>query len=98
VREFDQGWSFTGTSGGGAAVQVTGDVIEMAWYARTGAASTATISVQGADESTGPWFTQASTVLATAAGTIMRVTGPQIWVRPHNNSTGIVTIRAIGVS
>lgn len=97
MRELDQPWSFTGTSGGGAAVEIHGNVTESAWYFNTGAASTATVSVQSGPTSTGPWITEASTTLSTAAATVLRVTGPFAWVRPFNNSTGVVTVRVIGV-
>ncbi len=99
MREFDQTWVFLGTSGGGTPVQVTGDVNFSAWYADVSTASTATVSVQSAMASSGPWFTEASTSLTTGAAAVLRITGPLIWVRPFNNSTANqLTVRAVGVS
>jgi len=96
AREFDVTWAFT-SSGGGAAVQITGTVTDAAFFCQTGPASTATVSIQSALESTGRWATEASTSLSTGAATVLRVSGPFLWLRPHNNSTGVMTVRGIGV-
>jgi hypothetical protein len=98
MREFDQPWSFTGTSGALTAVQVTGDVRDMAVYIATSSASTATITIQSGQSSAGPWFSESVSTLSTGAAEVVRLSGPFDWVRPFNNSTGIVTVRAIGVS
>ena len=99
MREFDQVWVFSGTSGGGTAVEVTGSVNFSAWYATVSTASTATLTVQSALASTGPWFDEGSCTLSTGSGGIVRIQGPFGWVRPYNNSTAnTLTVRAIGVS
>ena len=100
MREFDQTWTFSGTSGGGTAVEVTGDVVQSAWYVRVSTASTATVTIQSALTSTGPWYDELGTgALSTGASMVLRMAGPFAWVRPHNNSTAdTLTVRAIGVS
>ena len=97
MREFDQQWSSNASTGGQAAVQVTGDVMESAWYCEASAGSTNGITIQTGPNSTGPWFNEASTVLAVSGGAVLRVTGPFIWVRPYWTSTG-GTVRCVGVS
>lgn len=98
MREFDQQWSSNASSGAQTAVEVLGDVVASAWYFRasTGVA-TATVTVQSALSSGGPWFDEGgSTALTSGVQIVVRVSGPLGWVRPVCNSTGI-TVRAIGV-
>lgn len=98
MLEFRQRWSSVATSGGQAAIKVTGDVLQSAWYftASTGE-STATGIVQSAESSGGPWYDEAaSTELSSGITVVLRVPGPFEWVRPWCGSTGI-TVRAIGV-
>lgn len=96
-REFETAWAFT-SSGGGTPVKVSGDVTQAAFFCQTGAESTATVSIQSALSTSGPWATEASAGLSTGAATVIRLTGPFCLVRPHNNSTGVLTVRVIGVS
>ena len=99
MLEFDQTWVFLGSSGAGTPVQVTGAVNFSAWYASVSTASTATVEIQSAMDSTGPWFVESSTSLTTGSMRVLRITGPLLWVRPNNNSTGDrVTVRGVGVS
>ena len=95
--EFDQPWSSNATTGGQAAVEVTGSVMESAWYVRASPGVTNTITVQTGPSSGGPWANEASTTLTTNAVAVMRVTGPFAWVLPYWSSTG-GTVRCIGVS
>lgn len=95
---FKQQWSSVTSSGAQTAVHVTGPIEYTAWYfiGSTGE-STATVKVQSAYASGGPWFDEAtSTALSSGACLVLRTTGPFEWVRPHVNTTG-VTIRALGV-
>ena len=99
MRELDYTWSSVGSSGAQTAVRVIGDLLHSAWYfkASTGVA-TATILVQSALSSGGPWADEGgSTALTSGTVQVVRVSGPMGWARPWVNSTG-VTVRAIGVS
>lgn len=99
MRELDQIWSSNGTTGGQVAVEIHGDLRHSAWYfsASTGVA-TATIIVQSALSSAGPWFDEGgSTAVTSGTMMVVRVQGPMGFARPYLGSTGI-TVRAIGVS
>lgn len=106
MLEYSHVWTSTGSSGAvGSALQITWPAIEnvlMIQYSTL--ASTQSVSLQMAQESTGPWAIQASTSISTAASTqiTMRMTGPlgPGWVRPylHSASTGTYQFRLIGVS
>lgn len=99
MRELDATWSSVSSSGAQTAVEVHGDLLASAWYfeASTGVA-TATIGVESALSSGGPWVSEgASTALTSGIMSVIRISGPMGWARPTVNSTG-VTIRAIGVS
>lgn len=99
MREFDQIWSSVSSSGAQTAVEVHGDCLQSAWYfkASTGVA-TATIIVQSALSSDGPWFDEGgSTALTSGTMHVVRIAGPLGWARPFCNSTGI-TVRGVGVS
>jgi hypothetical protein len=98
MRELDYVWSSNGTAGAQTAVRVIGDPLHSAFYfkASTGVA-TATVTVESALSSGGPWFTEAaSTALSSGECLVLRITGPLGFVRPTCGSTGI-TVRAIGV-
>jgi len=99
MRELDCTWSSNASSGAQTAVEVHGDVLYTAFYikASTGV-DTATVTIQSAQSSGGPWFDEGgSTALTVGTQIVVRIAGPFGWVRPHINSTGN-TIRAIGVS
>lgn len=96
-REFEHQWDFT-SSGGGSPIKVSGDVTQAAFFCQTGAASTATVSIQSALSTAGPWADEVAVGLSTGAATVIRISGPFYWIRAHNNSTGVVSIRGIGVS
>jgi hypothetical protein len=99
MRELDYVWSSVSSSGAQSHVRVIGDLLNSAWYfkASTGVA-TATVIVQSALSSGGPWFDEGgSTTLTSGTLHVVRVSGPMGFARPHVNSTGI-TVRAIGVS
>lgn len=98
MPELDYTWSSVGTTGAQTAVRVHGDLLASAWYfkASTGVA-TATVIVQSALSSGGPWFDEGgSTAFSSGTVHVVRVNGPMAWARPYVGSTGI-TIRAIGV-
>lgn len=101
--EINQTWTSTGSSGGLTAVYLAAGAIEsvlMVQYSTI--ATTQSVSFQTAQQSSGPWFTEASTGLSTASGgqVALRVTGPYLWMRPyiHTASTGTYTFRLIGTS
>ena len=65
-------------------------------------ATTQSIRLDTAPDSTGPFVTEASTVISTAGSTkgVFRLTGPAPFVRPYLNtaSTGTYRVRIIAVS
>ena len=98
MRMFDQRWSSVSASGGQTGVYVSGETQHTVFYceASTGV-STSRILIQSALSSEGPWATEASdTNLSSGLITVLRVSGPLLWVRPLCGSTG-QSIRAIGV-
>ena len=99
MREFDQTWSSNTSSGAQTAVKVLGAVMNSQWAFRASSGvATATIGVQEAATSSGPWYERAgSTALTSGTMLVLPVTGPLMWVRPYCGSTGI-TVRAVGVS
>ena len=103
LNEINHVWTSSGASGGLAAVRVYGPVSQSALYCQFSTlATTNSVSFQTAQESSGPWFTEASTSISTlAAGQfVLRVTGPYDYMRPyiHTESTGTYQLRLIGVS
>jgi hypothetical protein len=104
VLEIDYTWTTDGASSGGlAGVQLRYGVIESVMTCQTSTlASTTSWSFQTAQESSGPWFTEASTSISTAvvSQTALRITGPYKWARPylHSASTGSFQFRLVGVS
>lgn len=96
-------WTSTGSSGGLAGVHCQAGAVESALYVQFSTlASTQSVSLQTAQESTGPWFTEASTTISTGAAgqVVLRLTGPYLWARPylHSASTGTYTIRLLAKS
>ena len=59
--------------------------------------------VETAQESTGPWFSEGSTSVAinasTGVTTVIRFTGPYVYVQPYlqSASTGTITFTLVGV-
>lgn len=101
--EIDHAWTSTGSSGGLTPVYLAAgcDLSALTINCST-LASTQSVSFQTASESTGPWFTEASTSLSTALAqsVVLRVTGPYKWMRPylHSASTGTYNLRLTAVS
>lgn len=66
-------------------------------------ASTQSFSLQTAQSSAGPWYTEGSTVVSangsSASCDVLRLTGPYLFARPRLNSvsTGAYTFRLLGV-
>jgi hypothetical protein len=105
MLEINHTWTSTGSSGAvGTPVRLDFGVVESVMsVAHSTLATTQSWSFQTAQESTGPWFTEASTSISTTVGagnSAVRVTGPFSWVRPylHTASTGTYTIKLLGVS
>lgn len=103
MLEQDFTWTSTGSSGGLTAVHLAAGCQYSALYVNASTlASTQSVSFQTAAESSGPWFTEASTSISTALAqsVVLRVTGPYRWMRPylHSASTGNYTLRLTAVS
>ncbi len=103
--EIDYAWTSTGTSGGLTPVFLAAGAIQsVLTIAASTIASTQSVSFQTASESSGPWFTEASTGLGVSAtlpqAAVLRVTGPYKWMRPylHSASTGTYNLRLTAVS
>ena len=103
MLEINQVWTSTGSSGGLTAVRLDGfqqHSVLLCQYSTL--ATTQSVSFQTAQESTGPWFVEASTTISTAASTqiALRVTGPYTWMRPylHTASTGTYQFRLLAQS
>jgi hypothetical protein len=106
MLEYNHVWTSTGSSGAvGSALKIDWPAVEsvlMIQYSTL--ASTQSVSLQMAQESSGPWAVQTSTSISTANSTqiTLRVTGPlgPGWVRPylHSASTGTYQFRLLGVS
>ena len=100
VVEIDQAWSSTGGTGGMTAVQIYNSVIEWAFYAEKDN-STFTVALQSAQQSSGPWVTEASTTTNSTAAEqfVMRGDGPMPFVRPYitaRTNTNTINFRLIG--
>lgn len=94
-----QTWSSNGTTGGQAAVRVSGPLQQSAWYFQSSTGvSTATVRVESAPSSGGPWADEGgSTAVSSGTQVVVRVTGPMEWARPYLGSTGITVVaRGIG--
>ena len=103
MPQVKQTWTSTGSSGGLTAIEMPDPAELLVLYIdHSTLASTNSISLQSAQNSSGPFFIEASTVISTAVSTgfALRVTGPMApWVRPylHAASTGIFNFTLIGV-
>ena len=101
-----QGWTSTGSSGAFAAVNLQGSdqFTQAAVYVdHSTLATTQSINIESAQESTGPWLTEASTVMSTATSTnfVMRIAGPiGPFVRPRllTSATGFYDVLLMGVA
>lgn len=104
MLELDQSWTSTGSSGGLAAIDVRWPPVESVLLVQYSTlATTQSVSLQVAQDSTGPWAIEASTQISTTGTSTqiaLRVTGPYGFVRPylHTASTGAYQFRLIGVS
>jgi hypothetical protein len=103
MLELNYTWTHDGTSGGLDGVYIAAGALESALYVQHSTlASTQSFSLQTAQQSSGPWFTEASTSISTGAvgQVVLRMTGPYLWVRPffHSESTGTYTIRLLAKS
>lgn len=101
ARELQQtwAWSTSATTGGStSAVDVHGNVCEWVCYVRTGPGCTATVDLQSADNSSGPWASEFSTVLGTSASVVKRGSGPFGWIRPYvtAKTTGALSFTIYG--
>lgn len=101
--EIDHVWTSTGSSGGLTPVYLqAGCDYAVLYVQRSTSATTNSVSFQTAAESSGPWFTEASTSISTGASTqvVLRVTGPFRYMRPylHTASTADYTLRLMAVS
>lgn len=103
MLEIDNTWTSTGSSGGLTPVYLAAGCQQSVLKCQFSTlASTQSFSFQTAQESTGPWFTEASTSISTAVSgqAALRVTGPYKWMRPylHSASTGNYTFRLVAAS
>ena len=104
MLEIAHTWTSAGSSGAvGDAVRVDFSPLEsLVSVSHSTLATTQSWSFQTAQESTGPWFTEGSTSISTAAAgnSVMRFTGPFSWARVYLNtaSTGTYTIKLLGQS
>ena len=103
MLEFDAQMESSGSSGALTPVRSAFGAIETVMYfSNDTIATTQSISLQTAPDSTGPWITEASTAISTVGSTSgrFRLTGPFGWVRAylHTASTGAYRVRLIGVS
>lgn len=103
--EINYTWTSTGSTAALTAVQVPDGVLYSALYVQSSTlATTNSFEFQTAQESTGPWFIEASTAVAASATAlgqaVLRLTGPYLFMRPNfkTASTGTYTIRLIGAS
>lgn len=87
-------WTFDASSGAAATpIDFRGEGLEARVYFDANAGmTTGTIAVQSARNSTGPFATITSTVVAStgASVTMLTLTGPVLWIRPSVPSTGWV--------
>lgn len=102
MLEDDFSWESTGSSGGLTARTIPFPAIEAVLYIQYSTlATTQSASFQTAQQSSGPWVIEASTVMSTAVSTqhALRITGPFNIVRPylHTASTGTYRFRLIAV-
>lgn len=101
--EFDHLITSSGSSGALTAIQASFGAIETVMYfSNDTLATTQSIQLQTAPDSSGPWISEASTTISTVGSTQgrFRLTGPFGWIRPYlnTNATGTYRVRLIGVS
>lgn len=98
-----QAWVSTGSSGSVGALEVPLGMSYATMYIdHSTLATTQSFSFQSAQESSGPWFIEGTTQIATAASTRFKfqITGPVgPWVRGylHTASTGTYNVFLLGV-
>ena len=102
MLEHDFAWDSTGTSGGMTIVSLPFPPVQSALYIQYSTlATTQSVSMQTAQQSTGPWVIEASTSISTAASTqiVFRVTGPYPFMRPylHTSATGTYRLRLLAI-
>ena len=100
ITEARLGWTFTGTTGGGAAQRVSDEASLLSCFFTASAGCTATVQLQAAPASTGPWAgLGTSTSLSTGATIVHQFNGPLPWVRPYVTaiaaSTDVVSVLLI---
>lgn len=103
VLEINHAWTSTGSTAALTPVYVDFPPVEsVLTVAFSTLATSNSVEFQTAQESSGPWFTEASTAISTGVSgqVALRVTGPYLWARPQlkTASTGAYTIRLLGVS
>lgn len=105
MLELDYQWTSAGSSGALTAISLSGFHQNSVLFCQASTlASTQSFAFQTAQNSTGPWFTEASTAIAAtslaSAQTNLRLTGPYTYMRPYVNSasTGTYTFRLIAQS
>ncbi len=88
ILEARQTWTFTGTTGGGKALQLSPSVDRISIYFTTSSGCTATVALQTcAGSSAGYWVNmEASTAMSTGAALLKQYVGPLEWVRPYLTS------------
>lgn len=103
MKEIDVLLTSSGSSGGMGDVPIPMGTMELVVYFQNSTiATTQSIRLDTAPDSTGPWVPEASTSISTVGSTSgrFRITGPCPWVRPvlQTASTGNYWVRIIGVS
>ena len=101
-----QGWASTGSSGALAVIQVQNSenfTQGVVFLDCSTLATSQSFNLESAQESTGPWFTETSTVISTAISTnfAMRFAGPiGPFVRPRllTSATGFYDVLLVGVA
>jgi len=96
------GWAFAepATPGALTAVQVSGCVHQFTFQFVSGAGCTATLQMQAAAESTGPWVgLMTAANLSTGASQVQQMAGPLAWLRPYctAKTTGVLQVYGTGV-
>lgn len=94
--EHDFVWTSSGSSGGLTAVELPFPAMASALYIQYSTlATTNSVLFQTAQQSSGPWFDEASTTISTAVSTqsVLRVTGPFSLMRPYLKTASTGTYR-----
>lgn len=103
VKEFAYKWTWAEAASTGRAADpafVRGKVSQFTFGFQTGAGCTATVQMQTAPESTGPWASLlAAANLSTSAYQVQQMAGPLDWLAPYvtAKTTGVLVITADGV-